>query len=285
MAYQNAHHFKIDNLIQIDKSQKGESGVSQPITSLHSLNITTIIVEWEELKKIACLGGLHQSEECYDAPKCHLKMREAVIKDIMSWVDSKDPYKKIMWMNGPAGAGKSAIAQTVAERCHEENKLVASFFFSRTATMTGGDNGTKLVPTITCQLADIIPEAMKLIVNELEENKMLLSHSMEVQMQNLVINPLKNLHLNANTFDISHFPHLVISDGLDECRKPEIQSRILKMITGAVSNPLLHICFLIVSRPELEIRTTFSDPLVSSLCIPLVLDDKYDPDTDIETYL
>ncbi|KAF9254271.1 hypothetical protein L218DRAFT_886647, partial [Marasmius fiardii PR-910] len=37
----------------------------------------------------------------------------------------------VCWLRGSAGAGKSAIAQTVAERC-EGNRLVASFFFSRT---------------------------------------------------------------------------------------------------------------------------------------------------------
>jgi len=33
-----------------------------------------------------------------------------------------------MWLNGPAGAGKSAILQTIAERC-KDNRLAASFFF------------------------------------------------------------------------------------------------------------------------------------------------------------
>ncbi|KAF8982583.1 hypothetical protein BDQ17DRAFT_1228099, partial [Cyathus striatus] len=76
------------------------------------------------------LGAGHKSAERGDPPKCHPETRKAVINDIMSWVDSNEPNEKIMWLQGPAGAGKTTIAQTVAERCDKEMKLVSSFFFS-----------------------------------------------------------------------------------------------------------------------------------------------------------
>ncbi|KAF8982500.1 hypothetical protein BDQ17DRAFT_1505788 [Cyathus striatus] len=39
--------------------------------------------------------------------------------------------QELCGLYGPAGAGKSAIAQTTAEECHREGKLAASFFYSR----------------------------------------------------------------------------------------------------------------------------------------------------------
>ncbi|KAF8990784.1 hypothetical protein BDQ17DRAFT_1393068 [Cyathus striatus] len=241
--------------------------------------------------KSICLGASHQSEERYDAPKCHPDTRKAVINDIMSWVNSKDPEKRIVWLHGPVGAGKSVIAQTVAEMCFMKEILVASSFFSRTATETGRDDGTKLVPTIAHQLGNTVGHAKEIIIDELERNDALLSHSMEVQMKKLVLKPLEtmyfpgsfsNMKTKSNT---SQLPHLIIIDGLDECNRPEMQSRIVKMIAGVASESGVYLSFLIASRPELVIRRVFNDEAIGQLCIPLILDNKYNPDKDIETYL
>ncbi|KAF8990792.1 hypothetical protein BDQ17DRAFT_1313673 [Cyathus striatus] len=272
MAFRNANNTHIRNLYAFDNNRGGES-------------------EWKRLEKASCLGASHQSEERHDAPKCHPDTREAVISDIMSWVDSKDLDKRIMWLHGPAGAGKSAIVQTVAEWCYTEKKLVSSFFFSRTATGTGRDDGTKLVPTIAYQLGNLIRSAKELIINELEENEALLTHTMEIQMEKLVLKPLSNLlsqtaFMNLNEVsDTSHLPHLIVIDGLDECNRPEMQSRIVKIIAGAVSESQVHLSFLIASRYEVEIRKAFNDEAIGQMCIPLILDNKYNPDKDIETYI
>ncbi|KAF8990370.1 hypothetical protein BDQ17DRAFT_1433820 [Cyathus striatus] len=60
----------------------------------------------------ACPGASHDSAECADLPKCHPDTRKIVIKEIMKWVNTPDPENQIMWLNGAAGIGKSAIAQT-----------------------------------------------------------------------------------------------------------------------------------------------------------------------------
>ena len=50
----------------------------------------------------------------------------------MNWVLGKENTNSlILWLNGAAGAGKSAIAQRIAELCHEADILLATFFFSR----------------------------------------------------------------------------------------------------------------------------------------------------------
>ncbi|KAF8985410.1 hypothetical protein BDQ17DRAFT_679476 [Cyathus striatus] len=265
MAFHGAHSFIINgNINAVDHSrQQGDS-------------------QLEYLANAACLAAGHQSEERHDAPKCHPETRKAVIDDIMNWVDSMDPNKRIMWLQGAAGAGKSSIAQTVAERCSEENKLISAFFFSRTATGTGRDDGTRLVPTIAYQLAISVPLTADLITSEFVKDKAILSYSMEVQMKNLVIKPLKEVN---ECHALPHVPYLVIIDGLDECKKPEMQSRILDMIAKSVRQLSVPLYFLISCRPELEIRTAFNNMLLRHLHNQVTLDNRYNPENDIYTFI
>ncbi len=62
-----------------------------------------------------------------------------------------------MWLHGSAGAGKSAIAQKIAEECHEANKLLASYFASNRADPRRKD-ANYIIPTIVYQLARDMPE-------------------------------------------------------------------------------------------------------------------------------
>jgi hypothetical protein len=81
------------------------------------------------LKEAAVPGAFHNSLQRSDPPKCHKHTREAILDKIMEWVRKKiDTDTFIMWLYGAAGAGKSAIAQTIAELCEEHKLLLASFF-------------------------------------------------------------------------------------------------------------------------------------------------------------
>ncbi|KAF8989293.1 hypothetical protein BDQ17DRAFT_1257017, partial [Cyathus striatus] len=196
----------------------------------------------------------HQSEEHFDATKCHPEIRTAVLNKIMSWVNSEEPNEQMMWLRGPAGAGKSLIAQTVSEICHNESKLLSSFFFSRMAA--GRSDGNRLVPTIAYQLATTVPEVNGVIIDQMQQDPGILKHSMEIQMQRLILQPLSWLETDVmNVIQDSHIPYLVVIDGLDECQDCQMQSRIITVISSIlVQLPLaVDLLFLITSRPEFEI--------------------------------
>lgn len=75
-------------------------------------------------------NAFHHSDDRPDPPKCHENTRVAVINKIMDWVVGKvDADTSFLWLYGPAGCGKTAIARAVAERCEEFGHLLASFFF------------------------------------------------------------------------------------------------------------------------------------------------------------
>ena len=67
------------------------------------------------LRDASSPGATFDSHEHYDR-RCFPGTREQYIADITNWVtESIDMPSSVYWMRGPAGVGKSAIAQTCAE--------------------------------------------------------------------------------------------------------------------------------------------------------------------------
>ena len=61
-------------------------------------------------------GAAFDSRDHYGR-RCFPGTREQYIADITNWVtESVDPPSLVYWMRGPAGVGKSAIAQTCTEK-------------------------------------------------------------------------------------------------------------------------------------------------------------------------
>ncbi|KAF8195026.1 hypothetical protein BJ912DRAFT_163105 [Pholiota molesta] len=224
-------------------------------------------------------GASHDAAERGDPPQCHPRTRTAIRAEIMEWIQAPNAMRKlILWIYGPAGSGKTSILQTIAETCKEQGLLGASFFFGRTAA--GRHDASRFVATIACQLYQSIPEIRERIDLAIEEKPTIFSRALAVQMQVLVVEPLKSLQPSPT-------PIVVITDGLDECGPSRESPAHLLSALGSAISELQHIplLFVIASRPEFDIREAFSGDLLSSLVKSLVLDDKYKPDEDIKLYL
>jgi hypothetical protein len=87
-----------------------------------------------------------------------------------------------LWLYGPAGAGKSAIAQTIVEL------LAAAFSLSRNAA--GCNDKTRLVATLIYQLIKSIPEIRAHVLEAVEQDPALFSYSIGAQIQALIVKPL-----------------------------------------------------------------------------------------------
>src|SRR5277367_780927 len=111
-----------------------------------------LLMEW------VATGTFHNFNELYDAPKCHPHTRVAMLDDIMHWVCKSESEREgfMMWLFGPAGAGKSAIPKRIAEIAAEKGLLITAFFCSRTSSTRGTKNC--LVATLAYQLALSIPD-------------------------------------------------------------------------------------------------------------------------------
>ena len=200
----------------------------------------------------------------------------------MDWVEDMDKTTRFMWIHGPVGAGKSSIEQTIAEMCHNVGILAASFFFSR--NIAGRNDKSLLITTLAYQLTVSIPTIREHVGCILNDDPHLLSRSLEAQMVDLIINPLRRT-ITFQKATAKAQPYLVILDGLDECGDADAQRYILRVLLIAAELPNIPLIFLIASRPEQHLRDCFMGKTLGPLTTRLVLDDKYHPDSDIRIFL
>jgi len=240
----------------------------------------------ELLQQHIAPGAFHNSDERYDPPKCHPHTRRAILRKITDWVKDPNKVALFLWLYGPAGAGKSAIAQTIAELLEKAGLLAAAFFFSRNAA--GRNSKTPLVATLVYQLVTSIPEIRVHVLEALEENPALFSYSIEAQIEALIVKPLNAVAADETLAPtLLSRPTLIILDGLDECRTTSSQTQILHALSTAVKHLYIPLCFLIASRPEQQIRQAFNDRnhRLCRLSFSVALDDTYQPDDDIRVFL
>ncbi|TEB23051.1 hypothetical protein FA13DRAFT_1798328 [Coprinellus micaceus] len=249
------------------------------------------------------VGAAHNSEERCDAPKCHLDTRIAVQEDILGWIihgDLDDPAKQIMWVTGPAGTGKTAIAGSVAEVCQERGLLAGSFFFSSFSASSNRHSKRYVVSTLAYQIASSHPGLQayaSVLVAVVEQDPTIFSRRLKDQAQALILEPLRELQ---GQWDSSTFPKVIIVDGLDEveadyCHDPsrhdasrtneDDQAEILSILTFLSLDPAFPFRIVICSRPERIINEILVTNASEQLTTKLFLDFKYNPDSDIELYL
>ena len=200
--------------------------------------------------------------------------------------DNGKQKKTILWLHAPAGAGKSAIAQSIAESCYsaKPSSIAASFFFSRSVAERNTEK--HLAATLAYQIAVSIPAARPFIENVVQQDPCIFSRSLEAQFTKLIAEPL----VQATVMDSpAQWPTLILLDGLDECignnDGEEKQCAIIKAIYASLTCFDISLQFLIASRPEPHIRNIFKQPDIFSISRYLELDDSFNPDQDIKIFL
>ena len=141
------------------------------------------------------LGAIHNSAERYPPPNCHPDTRKAVRQIILDWIQSESTASSFFWLYGPAGPGKTAILQAIAEfLCSpsgSDQNFGGSFFFSR--GKQGRDQGHFLFSTIAYQLALKVPGLRQHVNRIMELDPILHTKSMDVQLQALIVDAFQHL--------------------------------------------------------------------------------------------
>ena len=180
---------------------------------------------------------------CGDRQGCMKGTRRDILSQLESWLNDEQD-KRVFWFNGLAGTGKSAIAQTFAERSFVDAKLGASFFCSR--DFDDRSNLRSIFPTLAFQLAHRYSCFRKELFPVLRASRDVGRAPPRSQTEKLIVRP----------FQATKTPTLIVIDALDECRDEEPASAILSVLSRYVDSlPMAK--FFITGRPEPSIRSAF----------------------------
>ena len=176
---------------------------------------------------------------------CLENTRRNVISDIMKWIaDDSIEAKKVLWIHGLAGTGKSTLSTTIAQIMSSLHRLGAFFFFSRDIPQR--DSGT-LIRTLAYQLAKF-DECFGAVISPLvTKNSSITIMPLEFQFENLLFNTLKSVEWSGG-------PIVLIIDALDECGREADRTDLMQALSKGFSDLPSFIRVIVVSRQEPDIQ-------------------------------
>ncbi|KAJ7827666.1 hypothetical protein B0H14DRAFT_3720397 [Mycena olivaceomarginata] len=184
------------------------------------------------LHRAVALEALYDSADSFPQPKCHPETRIKLLDDLCRWATQNDPAQPICWLHGPAGAGKSAVMQTMR------------LLFKRGHAMRG--NSRALFVTLAYQLALNNRKLNPLISQIVKHDPSIVGRLIDAQLHQLIIEACK-------LFKDSVAPILLVN-GLDECDTHDAQVEVLRLIGHVVRQHTNIFRIIIASRPEAHIR-------------------------------
>lgn len=154
----------------------------------------------------------------------------------------------MFWLYGPAGVGKSAVAQSTAEDASKTGLLGAAFFFSRPNKC---DDSTRVIPTLAYRLAVRSPAYKRILTKVLADDPTIPEKTLHLQFKKLIIEPFAILKDEKSLST----PLLIIIDGLDECEGVDAQREFIELINEHVrTTPEFPLLWMVCSRPEWHFR-------------------------------
>ncbi|KAJ3574434.1 hypothetical protein NP233_g1758 [Leucocoprinus birnbaumii] len=206
------------------------------------------------LARKAMPGAMLDSAERSYPPRCDPDTRQRLRDRIVEWSTREKDDWRLLWLSGPAGVGKSAVAQTVAEEFRDMGRLAAAIFLSRP---NHRDDPNAVIPTLVYQLAIGIPQYKYLITQRLADDPLIFDKNYRAQFRELITNPF-NLLMTQHRDAFQH-SLLIVIDGLDECSSRPAQREFVEIIgRHACSAANVPLKWMICSRSEHHLKLAFS---------------------------
>lgn len=247
-------------------------------SNCHSFEVPTSLPT-DTLEKYAITGAELYALIRYPLPRCHPETRISLIHEITQWMEGKSGEEcNLMWVYGPAGAGKTAVAQTIGEAADGGRTLPlgAAFFFLRPRNL---DNPGYLCDSIYHQLLRRYEILLRPTKNRPRGSSVTaFGADIRTQLKKLIKPILVKLDRLLRS-------QVIIIDGLDECNGEEEQCQIIESICDIIPGAR-GVRWLIFSRPEPHLKRAFEKAQSQGLCLTIEVPTD-DPETrgDIERYL
>ncbi|TEB27664.1 hypothetical protein FA13DRAFT_1794602 [Coprinellus micaceus] len=192
---------------------------------------------------------------------------------------------RILWLSGPAGTGKTALAGTIADQCNESGLLAAAFFFSASSSSVNRRSKKYVIPTLVYSLIQqqSIVGFKEEVLDTIARDPMVFEKHLDQQLSSLILNPLRKVRALS---DWHQWPRVIIVDGLDECQESPAgnsKNEVLSALSRACSDLAFPFRIIVASRPESAIQGFFET--IPGRFSDIFLDEKYDPDSDIRLFL
>ncbi|KAJ7189915.1 hypothetical protein GGX14DRAFT_607523 [Mycena pura] len=180
--------------------------------------------------------------------QCLSGTRVGLLDKISEWVnDVSKP--RVLVLSGPAGAGKSAIAHTVACTFDEQKRLGSSFFFDIRVMDRRPD---MLFSTIARDLADLDPEWKAALYSVIGSRAQRRTGSIVEQFEEFILKP-------ARSFEVYFGPVVVVIDGLDSSvDRNQCRELVSLLSTRATALPR-NFRVLVTTRPQSDICRAFRE--------------------------
>ncbi|KAI1199029.1 putative WD-repeat protein [Nemania serpens] len=185
-------------------------------------------------------------------PSCLENTRQGLLEQIQKWADGEGE-KRVYWLKGMAGTGKSTVALTIARQYSRKERLGASFFFSR----GGGDvaSAGKFAITIAAQLAKALPELSRHVNNAVASNPRIYDVGLYEQWEKLVLEPLSR---PGESTPSPSQPLVIVVDALDECDNEDDVSLLIQCLADAAAVGKTPLRVFITSRPDQLVNSGFN---------------------------
>ncbi|KAJ3563272.1 hypothetical protein NP233_g9046 [Leucocoprinus birnbaumii] len=223
-------------------------------------------------------SAFHDSSERYPPPLCHPGTRQSFIEELTNWAlgNAPDHPQRLAWMRGPAGVGKSAIAQSLAQLLGAT--LGASFFFSRP---NHRDDPNRVFTSIAYQLAVKIQVYGDLLNRIIQGDPTIAKKSLPTQFHELIVAPIRVLKQQGRTIPET----VIIIDGLDECDGEGAQGDIIRLIAESIRDEDMPFRWVFFTRVEPHITSTFSQSEIAPFTARFELTVTRDIDPEIHLFL
>jgi hypothetical protein len=179
-----------------------------------------------------------------------------LLAEVCDWLDDDSPAcRRVLWLNGLAGTGKTTIARSVATAAEKRKMLAASFFFSRDHQERR--RLVSIVPTIAYQLALWRDELRGPISEAVDKNVNIANQLMTEQVDILLVRSFEK-----NPLERKRSCALLILDALDECDKDKGTEGgdLLPLLIKSLDKIPFPVKIFVISRPEHSISMMLNEP-------------------------
>ena len=173
--------------------------------------------------------------------------------EFFSWEDGKQPEKRLFWLSGKPGAGKTVTATAVIRHLEVSNRSCSYFFFKD--SVTNSSSTSALLRSIAFQMARENFKVRKALQEIREDEWVFSKDDARAVWQKIFVGEVFTTKLTE--------PHFWVIDALDECYDYKLLISFLAKV-----DPDFPLRIFLTSRKQGDIkdafRSAFSTDLVTS---------------------